>query len=244
MKIETCKILENKQIAPLVYQMKLGCDASWVKRSGQFVDVSIEGKKLKRPISLTSYTKDSLVLTYKVVGEGTKILSTKTSGTIEILTDCGNGFDLSHFHDEILMIGGGIGCAPLMGCIEEALKKGLKPKVIFGFRSESDSYFKEELEKMNVEYVFSYDVNNENVIDKMLEKKWDNLPFCTCGPIRMMENVCKQNHAFGLVSLETRMGCGFGACMGCSVKLKTGMKRICKEGPVFEKEEILWENLK
>lgn len=244
MKIETCQILRNEEIAPQVFQMKLGCDASWVKRSGQFVDVSIQGKKLKRPISLTAYTKDSLTLTYKVVGEGTKILSELKQGTLEILTDCGNGFDLSAFNDELLIIGGGIGCAPLMGCIQEAIKKGCKVKVIFGFRSEAESYFKKELDEMGVEYVFSYDDQHENVVDKMLEMKWDNLPFCTCGPLRMMENVCKNNSSFGLVSLETRMGCGFGACMGCSVKLKSGMKRICKEGPVFEKEEILWENLK
>lgn len=244
MKVENCRIIKNVEIAPSVYQMTLGCDAKWVERSGQFVDVRIAGKKLKRPISLTSYTDDSITLTYKIAGEGTKLLSQRNHGFIEILSGLGNGFDLNCFKDEILIIGGGIGCAPLLGCVKEAVKRNLKVKVIFGFRSEEDTLFQKELEEMNVEYAFSYDVKNENAVDKMIEMNWNHLPFCTCGPVKMMEKVCEENDAFGLVSLETRMGCGFGACMGCSIELKSGMKRICKEGPVFKKEEIIWENLK
>lgn len=243
MKIEQCKILKNEKIAQDVYQMTLKSDTSWIKRSGQFVEVTVEPKKLKRPISITSWTKDSYVLTYKVVGEGTKLMTTKTN-TIEVLDDCGNGFDLSKFDDEILVIGGGIGCAPCIGVIQEALKKNLKVKAIFGFRSEEESYFKKELDEFGIEYAFAYDNKNENVVSKMKELNWNHIPFATCGPTRMMQAVSSENDAFGLVSLEARMGCGFGACMGCSVKMKSGMKRICKEGPVFEKEEVLWENLK
>ena len=243
MKIEQCKILKNEKIALDVYQMTLESDTSWIKRPGQFVEVTVEPKKLKRPISITSWDDEKMTLTYKVVGEGTKIMSEKTD-SIEILTDLGNGFDLRLFDDEILVIGGGIGCAPCIGVIQEAVKKNLKVKVIFGFRSEEEAYFQDVLEKMNVEYVYAYDNKNENVITKMKEMNWDNIPFATCGPTRMMQAVATENSAFGLVSLETRMGCGFGACMGCSVKMKSGMKRICKEGPVFEKEEVIWENLK
>ena len=243
MKIEQCKILKNEKIAQDVYQMTLKSDTSWIKRSGQFVEVTVEPKKLKRPISITSWTKDSYVLTYKVVGEGTKLMTTKTN-TIEVLDDCGNGFDLSKFDDEILVIGGGIGCAPCIGVIQEALKKNLKVKAIFGFRSEEESYFKKELDEFGIEYAFAYDNKNENVVSKMKELNWNHIPFATCGPTRMMQAVSSENDAFGLVSLEARMGCGFGACLGCSVKMKSGMKRICKEGPVFEKEEVLWENLK
>ena len=243
MKIEQCKILKNEKIAPDVYQMTLGCDTSWIKRSGQFVEVTVEPKKLKRPISITSWTNDSYTLTYKVVGEGTKLMTTKT-GMIEVLDDCGNGFDLEKFNDEILVIGGGIGCAPCIGVIQEALKKNLKVKAIFGFRCEEESYFKKELDAFGIEYAFAYDNKNENVVSKMKELNWNHIPFATCGPTRMMQAVATQNDAFGLVSLEARMGCGFGACMGCSVKMNSGMKRICKEGPVFEKEEVIWENLK
>ena len=244
MKLEICNILSNYEIAPSVFQMTLGCDTSWIQRSGQFVDVKIEGKKLRRPISITSYTKDSLILTYKVVGEGTRILSHMKNGTIELMNGCGNGFDLDLLGDEILIIGGGIGCAPLIGCIEEALTKNKKVVAVFGFADEKNAYFQKELDNLGIEYVMSFDSHNENAVDKMMEMKWNHLPFCTCGPLKMMENVCLHNTSKGLVSLETRMGCGFGACMGCSVELKSGMKRICKEGPVFESEEIIWENLK
>lgn len=244
MKIEQAKILKNEKIAPSVYQMTLRCDTSWVKQSGQFVDVTIVPKKLKRPISITSWKEDMLVLTYKVVGEGTQLLSERTHGTIELLTGCGNGFDLEKFDHELLVVGGGIGCAPCIGVIQEAKKRNLKVKVIFGFRSEEEAYFRKELDDFNVEYVFAYDNQNENVITKMKEMKWDHIPFATCGPTRMMQALASQNDAFGLVSLETRMGCGFGACMGCSLEVKSGMKRICKEGPVFEKEDVIWENLK
>ena len=243
MKIERCKILKNEKIAPDVFQMTLGCDTSWIKKSGQFVEVTVEPKKLKRPISITSWTNDTLTLTYKIVGQGTKIM-TKKEKDIEILSDCGNGFDLSKFDNEILVIGGGIGCAPCIGVIQEAMKMNLKVKVIFGFRSKAEKYFEKELNEMGVEYAFAYDDNHENVVTKMKELKWDHLPFVTCGPTKMMQAICMNNDAFGFVSLETRMGCGFGACMGCSVKMKSGMKRICKEGPVFEKEEVIWENLK
>lgn len=244
MKIEQVKILKNINIAPNVYQMTLQADTSWIKRSGQFVNVTVVPKKLKRPISITSWNEDSFVLTYKVIGEGTKILSEKTHGKLELLSGCGNGFDLDKFHDEILVIGGGIGCAPCIGVIQEAIKKGMKVKVIFGFRSKSEAYFQNELDQFKVEYVYAYDDQNENVVSMMKQLKWDQIPFVTCGPIRMMQNVAKENNAFGLVSLETRMGCGFGACMGCSLETHSGMKRICKEGPVFEKEDVIWENLK
>ena len=244
MKLETCRIIKNEPIAPDVFQMILACDSSWVQRSGQFVNVSVEGKKLRRPISLTSYTDDTITLTYKIVGEGTALLSLKKEGTIEVLGGCGNGFDLDRFQNEILIIGGGIGCAPLIGCIMEAKKRKLKVRVIFGFRSEKEAYFREKLDELMIEYAFSFEDKGENVIDKMLEKRWDQLPFCTCGPLIMMKRVCEINKSFGLASLEARMGCGFGACMGCSVEMRSGMKRICKEGPVFEKEEIIWENLK
>lgn len=245
MAVENAKILKNEKIAPDVYQMTLSIDTSWIHNSGQFVEVSVQPMKLKRPISITSWTDSTMTLTYKVVGEGTRIMSEmKEDSYVEMLTNCGNGFDLSNFKDEILVVGGGIGCAPCIGVIQEALKLGLKVKAVFGFRSEEERYFEKELEEFGVEYAFAYDNKKENVVTKMKEMNWDNIPFATCGPTRMMQAVCANNPSYGLVSLETRMGCGFGACMGCSVEMKSGMKRICKEGPVFEKEEVLWENLK
>ena len=244
MKLEKCLIVNNEKIALNTYQMKLLCDSSWIKRSGQFVNVAVDSKKLRRPLSITCYDEKHIVLTYKVIGEGTKLLSMKKSGEIEILNGLGNGFDLDVFESEVLVIGGGIGCAPLMGTIKEALQRGLNVKVIFGFKNKQEALFQKELEQLGVEYRYSFDDQNENAVDKMIEMKWDHLPFCTCGPVAMMKSVCEHNSSYGLASLETRMGCGFGACMGCAVEMKSGMKRICKEGPVFNKEEILWENLR
>lgn len=244
MKIEICEILENSKIASGIYRMKLKCDTSWIQNPGQFVDIKVSEKKLRRPISVSSWDENSLTLVYRVVGKGTeKLTELKANEKIEMLSGCGNGFDLDELGEEILVIGGGIGCAPLMGVIEEALKKNKKVNVIFGFRNKEEAYFEERLKELNVDYDFSYDSEHENCVDKMLKKGWQNLEFVTCGPIKMMEAITLKNHSHGLVSLEARMGCGFGACMGCSVETQKGMQRICKEGPVFDKGDIIWENL-
>lgn len=243
MKLKKCPIVRHKKINEDVFQLVLECPTDWLEKSGKFVDVQVIGKSLRRPISLTDWDENSITLTIKKAGEGTNLLSEMKQGELEVLLDLGNGFDLSYFKKDLLVVGGGIGCAPLIGCIKEAKKCGLDVKVIFGFRNKEQTLFKEELEELDVDYVFAYDDENENVITKMKEMKWDDLPFVTCGPLVMMKKLCEENTQSGLVSLETRMGCGFGACMGCSFKTKEGMKRICKEGPVFKKEEILWENL-
>ena len=178
-----------------------------------------------------------------MVGGGTEWLSRQTGGTLDILHGCGNGFDLSVFDRQVLLIGGGIGCAPMIGTAREALRRGLKVRMILGFPRREDQLFQKELSAMDVQAHYCYDSEGENVVTAMHRLGWNDLPFCACGPLKMLQAVCQASQAEGQVSLEARMGCGFGACMGCSVQLKDRMARVCKEGPVFDRKEIVWENL-
>lgn len=233
-------ILENKEIAPLVYRMVLVNPGVNLK-PGQFLDLRVPGKSLRRPISICSYNEKTIELVYKVVGQGTKILSEMT-GEVEALLPCGNGFDLSLLPDTFLVAGGGIGTATMIAVIEEALKEGRKVYGVFGFHDPSQAFYEDRIKALGIPYSYCYDVDGTNAVKEMVRLGWDKLPFAACGPMVMLKALANTNSASGLLSLETRMGCGFGACMGCSMKFKDGMKRICKEGPVFEKEEILWEN--
>ncbi len=243
MKIVNCAILENKSVAPDVYQLTVNCTAARDTRCGQFADIAVSGRKLRRPLSITDWTDDTLTFTYKVVGGGTDWLSCQTSGKLELLTPCGSGFDLDAFTDEVLLIGGGIGCAPMIGTAREALRRGLKVRMILGFPKPEDRLFVETLQDMDIDAHFCYDSEGENVVTAMNRLGWNDLPFCACGPLKMLRALCDASTAAGQVSLEARMGCGFGACMGCSVELKNRMARVCKEGPVFDRKEIVWENL-
>jgi len=243
MKLVNCPILRNECVAPDVYQLTIHCAAARDTRCGQFADIAVVGKPLRRPLSITDWTEDTLVFTYKVVGGGTDWLAKQQTGCLDVLTGCGNGFDLDAFTGEVLLIGGGIGCAPMVGTAREALRRGLKVRMILGFPREEDKLFEKELSALDVEAHYCYDSQGENVVTAMQRLGWTDLPFCACGPTRMLRAVCDASSAAGQVSLEARMGCGFGACMGCSIELKDRMARVCKEGPVFDRKEIVWENL-
>ena len=237
-------ILSNIEVAPGIFALRLVRPAGVELKAGQFINIAVPGKTLRRPISLHDYDENTLTVVYRVVGEGTKDLSRMSEGHLDVLLPLGNGFDYSAFSNEVLIVGGGMGTAPLYAAAKEALKRGLSVKMIYGFRSPREEVFREKLRHLPVQAMTCYDTEGENVVDVMIKRHWENIPFLACGPLPMSKALAAASQADGQFSLEARMGCGFGACMGCSFRTTEGMKRICKEGPVFRKEEILWQNLK
>lgn len=241
--IQTNKIISNREIAQDIYELKLESDTSWITHPDQFVSITIPRFSLKRPISICDYDDTTLTLVYAVVGEGTKILSNMSAGTeLEVLTGCGNGFDLTKYENEILCVGGGLGAAPIHSVAKRAKEKGLKVTCVLGFRDEAHAYYLDEFKKLDVNLVVAYDSEQENVVTAMKKFELLNKPVACVGPLPMMKAVYRETNAYGQYSLEARMGCSFGACMGCSIQTASGHKRICKEGPVFESEDLLWED--
>lgn len=251
------EIICNQKIAPDVFCLTLGGIKSEEIHPGQFINIHVPGKSLRRPISVSKIYDDKIDLIYKIVGEGTEILKNINSGCLDVLLPCGNGFDLSLYPDEILMIGGGMGVAPLFALTSEAVRQGKKVTVIFGFRSPADAILEEQLKHLGVDYHFCFDSEGINVVKMREQLGLCHVPFAACGPLPMLRALCstdecnainkideaKTDETYGQLSLEARMGCGFGACMGCSIETKQGMKRVCKEGPVFNREEILWDKI-
>ena len=243
MKQEFFRILSQECIAKDVYKMVLGGDTSAILGSGGFVNIKIDGLFLRRPISVCDYDDKTLTLIYKNVGAGTKKLSEMESGTVlDILVGLGNGYDISKSGDAPLLIGGGVGVPPLYKLCKLLIAEGKKPTVILGFNSACDVFYEKEFSALGAKVLVttadgSYGTRGfvTNVMDGL-----DYSYFYTCGPEPMLKAVHKATKTSGQMSFEERMGCGFGACMGCSCKTLTGYKRICKEGPVMEKEEILW----
>ena len=252
------EIICNNEIAPDVFCLTLGGILFNEEiYPGQFVNIHVPGKSLRRPISVSRIYGDRIDLIYKIVGEGTEILRNIKSGYLDVLLPCGNGFDLSAFQNEILIIGGGMGVAPLFALTSEAIKQCKKVTVIFGFRSPKDAILEEALMNLGVDYHFCFDSEGVNVVTMREQLGMSHMPFAACGPLPMLRALCSMKDAdtvherqnlinddiYGQLSLEARMGCGFGACMGCSIETKQGMKRICKEGPVFNSKEILWDKI-
>ena len=243
------RIIENEKIAADTFRLKLSLEGArgLALRPGQFADIAVPGFSLRRPISFCGWDDSSVSFAYRIAGEGTAALSRMKSGELSALLPCGNGFDAAKGFCEqqprVLVIGGGVGCAPLMPLVKELKELGARPEVVFGFRDRTQTLFEEELAQLGIAARFAYDSEGRTAVDVMKEEGLTELRFFCCGPARMMRAVCEAGSAGGQCSLETRMGCGFGACVGCSVKLKDRMARVCKDGPVFEKEEIVWQNL-
>ena len=237
------EITENKNIAPLIYKMVLKGDTDEISAPGQFVNIKIDGMFLRRPISVCDWGKDSLTLIYKTVGEGTEKLSLMKIGEkLDILTGLGNGYNTSKSLEKPLLIGGGVGIPPLYGLCKRLIFEGKTPIVILGFNTASETFYEDEFKALGAK-VFVTTVDGSYgikgfVTDAM--KDIDYTYFYTCGPMPMFRAIEKCAKTSGQLSFEERMGCGFGACMGCSCKTLTGNKRICKEGPVMEREEIIW----
>ena len=239
------RIIENKHLTDTVMQMRLEGDTSAITAPGQFVNILLEGKFLRRPISVCDCEGDVLTLLYKIVGGGTEQMCGMQVGeTLDILTGLGNGYDLSMAGDRPLFIGGGVGVPPMYMPAKKLIAEGKDVTVILGFNTAKEVFYKDEFEALGAKvYVTTVDGSEGIkgfVTDAMMEI--DYTYFYTCGPEPMLKAVWRASATQGQFSFEERMGCGFGACMGCSCKTLTGYKRICKEGPVMKKEEILWQN--
>ncbi|MBP3436758.1 MAG: dihydroorotate dehydrogenase electron transfer subunit [Clostridia bacterium] len=233
---------ENKKIAKDVYKMMLLGDTSAITAAGQFVNIKLDGAFLRRPISVCDRTDGVLTIVYKVVGGGTEKMSAYEKGTrLDILTGLGNGYDTSLSGDAPLLLGGGVGVPPLYLLCKELIKEGKKPSVVLGFNTKDEVFYKEEFEALGVSVTVTTVDGSQGVrgfVTNALPERYTY--FYTCGPEPMLRAVCAATTTEGQLSFEERMGCGFGACMGCSCKTLTGNKRICKEGPVMKKGEILW----
>ena len=236
-------VVENIALTNTVYRMRLAGDTSAVTASGQFVNLLLEGKYLRRPISVCDCEDGILTLVYKVVGKGTEQMSQMKNGTVvDILTGLGNGYDLSDAGEHPLLVGGGVGVPPLYMLAKQLRARGLRVSVILGFNTASEVFYKEAFEALGCD-VRVTTVDGSMGIKGFVTNALDGIDytyFYTCGPEPMLKALWNASVTSGQMSFEERMGCGFGACMGCSCKTLTGYKRICKEGPVMRKEEILW----
>ena len=238
------EISENKALTSSVYKMTLLGDTDDITASGQFVNLKIEGQYLRRPISVCDYEKGKLTLIYKVVGVGTEKMSKMVEGDkLYILTGLGNGYDLSLAGDSPVLVGGGVGIPPLYNLCKKLIVEGKKVSVILGVNTESELFYENEFKALGADvYVTTVDgsYGTKGFVTDAL-KNIDNISYTySCGPFPMLRALAKATECSGQYSLEERMGCGFGACMGCSCKTMLGNKRVCKDGPVFVKEEIIW----
>jgi len=237
-------IVENIPLTDSVYKMVLQGDTSAITAPGQFVNIQLEGLYLRRPISVCDVQGDQLTIIYKVVGKGTKQMSRMQDGCLDVLTGLGNGYDLSLSGDKPVLLGGGVGVPPMYLLARNLVAQGKQVSVILGFNTKSEVFYEEEFKALGCDVAVttvdgSYGLKGF-VTDALKEMEYTY--FYTCGPEPMLKAVYKTSVTSGQMSFEKRMGCGFGACMGCSCKTLTGYKRICKEGPVMKKEEILWED--
>lgn len=237
------EVISNKKIAKNTYECVLTGDISDITASGQFVNIKLDGFYLRRPISVCDAEGGKLTLIYKVVGKGTQKMSEMSGGEkLWVLTGLGNGYDLAPSGDKPLLIGGGAGVPPMYMLCKKLIGEGKKPTVILGFGGADEIFYKDEFEKLGAKTLVTTVDGSEGikgfVTDAMEELDYSY--FYTCGPEPMLKAIYDKSATSGQFSFEERMGCGFGACMGCSCKTKYGNKRICKDGPVLVKEEIIW----
>lgn len=222
--------------------MVLEGDTEYITTPGQFINIALDGKYLRRPISVCDYDGDCITIIYKVVGEGTEQMSALKIGTVlDVLTGLGNGYDISK-STKPLLIGGGVGVPPMYNLAKTLIANGQVPTVILGFNTADEVFYEQEFKALGCDVFVttadgSYGIKGF-VTDALAGIDFDY--FYTCGPLPMFKAIYNAVDKDGQFSFEERMGCGFGACMGCSCKTKYGNKRICKDGPVLEKEEIIW----
>lgn len=241
-------VCSNRALTDTVYRMVLdGPLEGAITAPGQFVNLKLPGYYLRRPISVCEWTEDTLTLIYKVVGHGTEAMAATPVGeSLDLLAGLGNGFDTSLSGDAPLLIGGGVGIPPLYGLCKALLAEGKSPSVILGFNTAEEIFLKEDFEELlentdgNV-YVTTVNgsVGTKGFVTDVM-KDLDYSFFYTCGPMPMFRAIESVATTSGQYSFEERMGCGFGACMGCSIQTKEGNKRVCKDGPVLMREEIIW----
>ena len=237
-------IAENTPLTSTVYKMKLIGDVSDIAAPGQFINIKLDGLYLRRPISVFDRDDESVTIIYKVVGHGTEQMSKLPIGEkLDVLTGLGNGYDTSLCKEHAVLLGGGVGVPPLYMLAKTLIAENKKVTVILGFNTKEEIFCEDDFKALGADvYVTTVDgsFGVKGFVTDALPESYDH--FFTCGPEPMLKAVYKTTNTSGQFSFEERMGCGFGACMGCSCKTITGYKRICKDGPVLLKEEILWED--
>ena len=240
MKQSLFEIVKNEKLTENVFKMTLSGDTSEIKTPGQFVNIKLEGLFLRRPISVHDCYDGTLVIIYKTVGKGTNLMSHMNSGALDLLTGLGNGYDTSISGKRPLLIGGGVGVPPLYLLAKKLVSEGKDVSVILGFNTSDEVFCEDEFKALSND-VRVTTVDGSYGTKGFVTDAFDGIDytyFYTCGPEPMLKAVYKATETSGQFSFEERMGCGFGACMGCSCKTVTGYKRICKDGPVLKKEEI------
>ena len=236
------EIVENTKVGTDVFLMRLKGDLTSIKNSGEFIEIKLDGYYLRRPISVCEFNSGEVTILYKVLGHGTLDMSIYPVGkTLDVLVGLGNGFDITKSTNPLL-VAGGIGIAPLVGLAKEFNKLGIKPTLVYGAAKETDLVLIEELQKYTTLYLTTDDGSRGykgNPVGFLKENHIEFDYYYSCGP-QVMLKFLAQYSSNGCVSLEARMGCGFGACMGCSIQTTNGTKRVCKEGPVFEASEVIF----
>ena len=243
MKQSFFEIVENIALTDNVMKMVLAGDTSDITRPGQFINIKLDGLYLRRPISVCDRDEKTVTIIYKVVGRGTEQMSKMQGGKLDVLTGLGNGYDISVSGERALLIGGGVGVPPLYMLAKELIAKGVKVSVILGFNTASEVFYEKEFAALGASVTVTT-VDGSRGVKGFVTNAMDGIEydhFYTCGPEPMLKAVYNASKTSGQLSFEERMGCGFGACMGCSCKTLYGNKRICKDGPVLVKEEIIWE---
>ncbi len=237
-------IAEQVKLTDSVYRLRLAGDVSALTAPGQFVNIKLDGNFLRRPISVSDWDGESFTLLYKVVGAGTKQLSQLQPGsTLDVLTGLGNGFDLSDAGEAPLLLGGGIGAAPLFRLAKDLISAGKSVTVVLGFNTADEIFYETEFRALGADVRVATADGSHGVKGFVTDaaKGLDHSYYYACGPEPMLKAVFRAVSGEGQLSFEERMGCGFGACMGCTCRTVTGWKRICREGPVLRKGEILWD---
>ena len=234
-------ILKNDALTSSVYRMELEGDTSAITNCGQFVDLRLPEKYLRRPISVCDYSDTTLTLIYKVVGSGTEIMAGLPVGTrLDVLTGLGNGYDLSVSGENPVLVGGGVGVPPMFNLCKKLIAEGKQPQVVLGFNTASEIFLAEEFMALGADvYIATADGSGGTkgfVTDVIQALEYTY--FYSCGPMPMFKAMEKVMTTSGQYSFEERMGCGFGACMGCTIQTANGYKRVCKDGPVFFREEV------
>ena len=241
MKQSIFTIVSNTALTDVVYKMVLEGDTSAIGGCGQFVDLRLPEKYLRRPISVCDYDETTLTLIYKVVGSGTEIMASLPVGTkLDILTGLGNGYDTSRSGQSPVLVGGGVGVPPMYNLCKKLIAEGKEPQVVLGFNTASEIFLADEFRALGAKvYVATADgsVGTRGFVTDVI-KDLTYSYFYSCGPMPMFRAMEKVMQTSGQYSLEERMGCGFGACMGCTIQTRSGYKRVCKDGPVFFREEV------
>ena len=237
------EIISNNKLTESIFEMVLEGDTTSISAPGQFINIKLDGFYLRRPISICDYDDRTITIIYKVVGEGTEVMSKMNSvEKLDVLCGLGNGFDTSKSIDKPVLIGGGVGVPPMYNLCKKLISEGKSVTVILGFNKKDEIFYEDEFKKLGADVKVttvdgSYGIKGF-VTDALKDTEYSY--FYTCGPMPMFKAIESTAVTSGQYSFEERMGCGFGACMGCSCKTKYGNKRICKDGPVLEREEIIW----